>query len=308
MKKNLNGTIMMKSELKYFQEQHLGHLNKYLEVYLSRLNGEQTLKDAMFYSVSAGGKRIRPMLILAICNEAKRKIDEDVYAVAGSLELLHTYSLIHDDLPEMDNDDLRRGQLTNHKKFGQAIAVLAGDGLLTTAFECIGNTKLDDSVKAKLMTALAKAAGPQGMVSGQVADIEGEKKHLTLAQLQLLHQRKTGALIAYACYAGSLLGGVSTEQQKEIHQFAMAFGLAFQIYDDILDVVSTEKQLGKAVHKDQFEHKNTYPELMGLDGAYHQLNEALLKAQFSLKSLGQLGMKTELLSGFLDYFARRKNK
>lgn len=304
----MSGTKTMKSELERFQLQHLSVLNDYLESYLSNLNGERTLKDAMLYSVSAGGKRIRPMLILAICCESRRKIDKDVYAVAASLELLHTYSLIHDDLPEMDNDDLRRGQLTNHKKFGQAIAVLAGDGLLTTAFECIGKTNLDDSIKATLMSALAKAAGPQGMVSGQVADIQGENKQLTLAQLQELHQRKTGALIDYSCYAGGVLSALSAAQQAELHQFAMSFGLAFQIYDDILDVVSTEKQMGKAVHKDQSEHKNTYPELMGLDGAYRQLDAAILKAQASLDILEKMGMKTELLSGFLDYFARRKIK
>lgn len=298
----------MKTELENFQAQQLPQLNHYLESYLANLRGEQTLKDAMSYSVSAGGKRIRPLLILAVCSEAGRDLDEGVYAVASSLELLHTYSLIHDDLPEMDNDDLRRGRLTNHKKFGQAMAVLAGDGLLTTAFECIGKADLNGDTKSKLMTALAVAAGPQGMVSGQVADIEGEKKHLTLRQLQQLHQRKTGALIDYACYAGCVLSGLPADQKEQLHRFAAAFGLAFQIYDDILDVVATKEQLGKAVHKDQAENKNTYPGLVGLEGAYQQLEEAISQAKDSLAAVRELGLKTELLSGFLDYFVRRKNE
>ncbi|KRL01316.1 polyprenyl synthetase family protein [Liquorilactobacillus capillatus] len=298
----------MKNKLELFQRQHLPVLNRYLEKYLTKLEGEQTLKDAMLYSVAAGGKRIRPLLIMAICSEADQQIDTNVYAVASSLELLHTYSLIHDDLPEMDNDDLRRGRLTNHKKFGQAIAVLAGDGLLTTAFECLGKTTLSSNVKVRLMTALAEAAGPQGMVSGQTADIEGEHKRLSLAQLQQLHQHKTGALINYACYAGCVLGDLSAEKQEQVQRFGATFGLAFQIYDDILDVVATEDQLGKAVHKDQSEHKNTYPGLVGLDGAYQHLDAALQQALTSLNILKEMGMSTELLNGFLDYFMRRKKK
>nr|WP_054756207.1 farnesyl diphosphate synthase [Liquorilactobacillus satsumensis] len=299
----------MSNKLAEFQKIILPQLEEQLNSYLNGLNAAPTLKKAMLYSLESGGKRIRPMLLLAICHMFNRQIDEGVFAAAGSLELLHTYSLIHDDLPEMDNDDLRRGgRPTNHKVFGQAEAVLAGDGLLTTAFEWLASCHLSAQLKVALLSRFATAAGPQGMVSGQIADIEGEKKELTLVQLKALHQLKTGALLQYACQAGGgIISGATAAQMTELLNFGSCFGLAFQIYDDILDVVSTQAELGKAVHKDQVEHKNTYPGLLGLNGAYQELDNALLNARTALNELKHTGIETGILDDFLRYFSRKDN-
>lgn len=212
-------------------EQHMRH-------YLAQFTENKTLQAAMQYSLEAGGKRIRPLLIMLICQSLEKKIDTDVLSVAGSLEFLHTYSLIHDDLPEMDNDDLRRGKPTNHKVFGQDIAVLAGDALLTEAFGWLAKTKLTPQKRITLVAALAKAAGANGMVAGQTGDILGEKTTLTLSELMQVHKNKTGQLLEYACFAGAILGEATPKQEQALVTFGQKFGLAFQIYDDILDVTS----------------------------------------------------------------------
>ncbi len=234
-------------------EQHMRH-------YLAQFTENKTLQVAMQYSLEAGGKRIRPLLIMLICQSLEKKIDTDVLSVAGSLEFLHTYSLIHDDLPEMDNDDLRRGKPTNHKVFGQDIAVLAGDALLTEAFGWLAKTKLTPKKRITLVAALAKAAGANGMVAGQTGDILGEKTTLTLSELMQVHKNKTGQLLEYACFAGAILGEATPKQEQALVTFGQKFGLAFQIYDDILDVTSTTAELGKTANKDVAENKNTYPD------------------------------------------------
>ena len=276
--------------------------------YLDGLTCYENLQDAMKYSVDAGGKRIRPLLLLAF-TDYFGKIDSAAIQAAGSLEMLHTYSLIHDDLPEMDNDDLRRGKPTNHKVFGQAMAVLAGDGLLTTAFEFLSGIKsVPASVLVELIHDFALAAGAQGMVNGQVGDIQGEGKHLSLAALQRVHAGKTGALLRYSCLAGAVLGQADQEEKQLTADFGAHFGLAFQIYDDIQDVVSTPEEMGKAVHKDQAEAKNTYPGLLGLDGAYAALDKAVEAAENDLAALeSKTGRKPILIAEFLSYFKGESN-
>lgn len=302
-KSYLKKEIRMKNnQIEEFKQATITKIDQCLDEYLASLESYTILKDAMCYSVDAGGKRLRSFLILAICQTFKGKYSDLDLQVASSLELIHTYSLIHDDLPEMDNDDLRRGKPTNHKVYGQAMAVLAGDGLLTTAFEWLSRLELDPVIQVKLIHALSKAAGPEGMVNGQVGDIQGEQHQLTLAQLQRVHRGKTGALIQYACYAGGLLSNVSAEHQDALKQFGTQFGLAFQIYDDILDVVGTEAELGKKVHKDQAENKNTYPGLLGLEGAQKELCHSVQLMRESLAVLHQDGIDTSLLTDFLNYF------
>lgn len=268
---------------------------------LNRLH-DSRVKEAMSYSLLAGGKRIRPNLLYeTLKGYGKQESCGDEYAAA--IEMIHTYSLIHDDLPAMDNDDLRRGEPTNHVKFGAGMATLAGDGLLTLAFQWLTDNELPIEVQARLTLALAKAAGPSGMVAGQARDIEGEGKHLKLAELQYLHRQKTGALLKYAVQAG----GIITEQPAAVIEllgsFGAQFGLAFQIYDDIMDVVATPEQMGKATHKDAAEHKNTYPGLLGLDGAKEQLQKALDQAIEDQDQLAKLtGRSMDSFDQFLAYF------
>jgi geranylgeranyl diphosphate synthase type II len=298
---------MNDQQLKHFEEKYLPQINQQLKSYLQGLDTQPYLLAAMTYSVMAGGKRMRPLLVLASCHDLQKKIDQNVLSVASSLELLHTYSLIHDDLPEMDNDDLRRGVLTNHKKFGQATAVLAGDALLTQAFEWLAQTDLPAKKIAELTELLAHAAGAQGMVSGQMRDILGEKQQLDLKQLKLLHQQKTGALILYACQAGCILADATLQQRKVVEAYGRNFGLAFQIYDDLLDETSTTEKMGKRVHKDQVEHKNTYPGLLGMTKSWQALAQAITAAKEALNEMPIADQKNSLLRGLLSYFSRSKD-
>lgn len=278
-------------------------IDQYLATALSADVDQTTLADSMRYSVMAGGKRLRPALTIATVEMFGQAVDEDVLRAACALELLHTYSLIHDDLPAMDNDDLRRGQPTNHRKFGAGMATLAGDGLLTLAFQWVNDNNLPAQVKVALTVALAKAAGPAGMVAGQARDIEGEHQHLTLDQLRYLHRQKTGALLRYAVVAGGILTNQSPAVQAALAEFGAQFGLAFQIYDDLMDVLGTTAQMGKAVHKDAGEHKNTYPGLLGVAGAKDQLHKALAVAKKNQQTLSDLtGKSFAGYDQFLAYF------
>lgn len=293
---------MKNNQIEEFKQAAIAKIDQCLDEYLVGLESYPILKEAMRYSVDAGGKRLRPLLILAICQTYKGMYSDLDLQVASSLELIHTYSLIHDDLPEMDNDDLRRGKPTNHKVYGQAMAVLAGDGLLTTAFEWLSRLSLEPTMQIKLIHGLSKAAGPEGMVNGQVGDVQGERHRLTLTQLQRIHRGKTGALIQYACYAGGVLSNVSAEHQDALNQLGIQFGLAFQIYDDILDVIGNETELGKKVHKDQVENKNTYPGLLGLEGAQQELRHSIQLMYENLEVLRRDGIDVSLLADFLNYF------
>ena len=289
-------------QLATFQNKMIPLLEQHMRHYLAQFTENKTLQAAMQYSLEAGGKRIRPLLIMLICQSLEKKIDTDVLSVAGSLEFLHTYSLIHDDLSEIDNDDLRRGKPTNHKVFGQDIAVLAGDALLTEAFGWLAKTKLTPKKRITLVAALAKAAGANGMVAGQTGDILGEKTTLTLSELMQVHKNKTGQLLEYACFAGAILGEATPKQEQALVTFGQKFGLAFQIYDDILDVTSTTAELGKTANKDVAENKNTYPLLLGLKGAKQALVDTLKQAKDQLEFLDKSGLETSLLRQVLEYF------
>ncbi|MCF6266185.1 MAG: polyprenyl synthetase family protein [Desulfuromusa sp.] len=234
------------------------------------------LHAAMRYSVFAGGKRIRPVLMLAACETVGGEI-KNVLPAACAIEMIHSYSLIHDDLPAMDDDDLRRGNPTNHKVYGEATAILAGDGLLTEAFILLSNKNFWGDLPfdryREVINILAKSAGSRGMVGGQIVDMEAEKKPVDLPTLEYIHTHKTGALILAAIEIGALLGGASDEQRRALCRYGEAVGLAFQVTDDILDIVADPSQLGKDVGSDEQRGKATYPALLGLSGARKRANE-----------------------------------
>ena len=240
------------------------------------------LRAAMAYSVDAGGKRLRPLLLLSIVAMYDGVVAEALPA-ATAVECIHAYSLIHDDLPAMDNDDLRRGQPTNHKQFGEALAILAGDALLTDAFAILSQHYPEKG--AALVQILAEAAGSSGMVAGQVLDMDGEQTQYDLATLKQMHQAKTGALIQAGVAMGSLFVAIPEADQVALADFAAAFGLGFQIKDDINDVTKTTAELGKTADKDVAEHKNTFPELLGLAGAKQALATQFQQATAALNSL-----------------------
>jgi geranylgeranyl diphosphate synthase type II len=247
------------------------------------------LHQAMRYSVFAGGKRLRPVLIIAAC-EAVGGQPERVLPAACAMEMIHTYSLIHDDLPAMDDDDFRRGRLTNHKVFGEANAILAGDALLTEAFRLLADTEanrgVDPAVSLRVIETIARCAGSQGMVGGQVVDMESEGQSIDLATLQYIHTRKTGALFLASIQTGAWLGGGSAEQVAALTRFGETAGLAFQIADDILDIVGDQQELGKDVGSDQARGKVTYPALLGLSEARRRAEELRDLAIAALEPLG----------------------
>jgi geranylgeranyl diphosphate synthase, type II len=262
-----------------------------------------TLMRSMHYSLTAGGKRLRPALVLEgfrACDgpDARRS---SALAAAAAVELIHTFSLVHDDLPAMDDDDLRRGRPTNHKIFGEAIAILAGDAMTTLAFEIIA-TDADAALVPALVRELAAASGPAGMIGGQVLDIEGENKCLLLVELQELHRRKTGALLTCAARMGAIAAGAPAGTLQQITDFGGHLGLAFQIIDDILDETSTPEQLGKATQKDRHAGKNTYPTLLGLDDARQQ---AGLELEQALACIAPLGPRAEPLRNIARFVVER---
>lgn len=240
------------------------------------------LRAAMIYSVEAGGKRLRPLLLLSVVAMYDGVI-ADALPAAAALEYVHTYSLIHDDLPAMDDDDLRRGKPTNHKQFGEALAILAGDALLTDAFAILSRQYPEKGVAC--VQILAEAAGSNGMVGGQVLDMDGENEQYHLETLKRMHEAKTGALIQAAIAMGGLFVTIPETDQTALADFSAAFGLGFQIKDDINDVTKTTAELGKTADKDVIEHKNTFPELLGLDGAIQALQVEIAKAETALNEL-----------------------
>ena len=273
-----------------FSQQHLPLVEKVMVDFIAEYTENERLKEAMLYSIHAGGKRLRPLLVLTTVAAFQKEMETQDYQVAASLEMIHTYSLIHDDLPAMDDDDLRRGKPTNHKVFGEATAILAGDGLLTGAFQLLSLSQLGLSEKVLLMQQLAKAAGNQGMVAGQMGDIEGEKalrtkSGLTLEELAAVHEKKTGALIEFALIAGGVLANQTEEVIGLLTQFAHHYGLAFQIRDDLLDATSTEADLGKKVGRDEALNKSTYPALLGIAGAKDALTHQLAEGSAVLEKI-----------------------
>ncbi|WP_297209550.1 polyprenyl synthetase family protein [uncultured Flavonifractor sp.] len=248
------------------------------------------LYDAMYYSLLAGGKRIRPVLLLESCRICGGD-PESALPFAGAIEMIHTYSLIHDDLPCMDDDDLRRGRPTNHKVYGEATAILAGDGLLTAAFEFMLDPAVALPPERVLDAAgvLARAAGGRGMVGGQVLDMAGEGHSLGLLEVEELQRLKTGALIAAATEMGCALAGGSPEQRQAVRRYAECLGLAFQIQDDILDVVGDEATLGKPVGSDAKSEKNTFVTLKGLDACRELVDKLTREAVDALSCFGEEG-------------------
>lgn len=285
-----------------YMSQYVELINQELKIMIQDLSAPKTLKDAMEYSLQAGGKRIRPLLIFSTLAAFKQDMKMGL-PVACAVEMIHTYSLIHDDLPAMDDDDFRRGKPTNHKVFGEAMAVLAGDGLLTYSFQILSEIKnLSPEIKLQIISELAKASGPEGMVAGQVADIEGENQQLNLSQIEYIHTHKTGKLLTFCLKAGAILSNADDDTIKLLEQFGYHIGLAFQIRDDILDIEGTIENIGKDVGSDLEKKKSTYPIILSLEGAKRKLNEHTAKAKNILASLT---IDTEQLSFITDLIAKR---
>src|SRR6202165_374555 len=271
---------------------------------LSRLMPGETAQPpsihlAMRYSVQAGGKRVRPIL----CLESARIFSADVtpvLPVACALEFIHTYSLIHDDLPALDNDDLRRGKPTCHKKFGEATAILAGDALLTLAFETIGKTPVEPARSVAMVTEVASAAGTvNGMVGGQVADLEAEGHRIAPEMLEYIHRSKTAALIRASVATGALCGGAGTEDVARLRRFGESIGWAFQVTDDILDVEESSAALGKTAGKDIAQQKATYPAVFGVAQSHEIAAKLADDAIAQLDSFGERASRLRSLAEFL---------
>ncbi|NLL69866.1 MAG: polyprenyl synthetase family protein [Epulopiscium sp.] len=249
---------------------------------------EEKIYEAIRYSIFAGGKRLRPILLMEAYQMMDHKI-EKVKPFAAAIEMIHTYSLIHDDLPAMDNDDYRRGKLTNHKVYGEGIAILAGDALLNLAFEIMvqGALDYDLSLGLQTMKIISKEAGIQGMIGGQVIDLLSENQKIDFETLIYIHEHKTAALIHSALQAGIILGGGTKEQIQKIKEFGYYLGLAFQIQDDILDEIGSEEILGKATHSDAKNGKVTYVSFHGLEKAKKQVDFLSNQALESLSFFGE---------------------
>jgi len=243
------------------------------------------LTETILYSVEAGGKRIRPLLLLELLEGFGLELTPAHFQVAAALEMIHTGSLIHDDLPAMDNDDYRRGRLTSHKKFGEDMAILAGDSLFLDPYGLVAMAELPSQVKVELIAELSLAAGSFGMVTGQVLDMQGEGRKLTMDQLQAIHDNKTGKLLAYPFVAAGIIAQTSQSVLGKLRQAGELLGLAFQVRDDILDVTASFEQIGKTPQKDLAAEKSTYPALLGLDGARAFFDETLEQAKSLLEQL-----------------------
>lgn len=247
---------------------------------------DEKLRESMAYSLMAGGKRMRPILLMAAA-DAVGADGKRFLSVACALEMIHTYSLIHDDLPAMDNDDYRRGRLTNHKVYGDGIAILAGDALLTLAFSVILRQKDVPSERLlRVVDEISRAAGAEGMVGGQVLDLRAENQNISIQDLRKIHMGKTGALFRAALRSGAILGSASAQQLDALTLYAEHFGLAFQITDDILDVVGNTAMIGKPVGSDEKNHKSTYVTLTSLDQARELAQSAAAEAVGALRSFG----------------------
>ncbi|ULT55599.1 polyprenyl synthetase family protein [Neobacillus drentensis] len=287
-----------------FRKEYQQLLDRELRALVEKMDAPSVLKNSMIYSLEAGGKRIRPLLLFATLDAFGIDPKQGIPA-AAAIEMIHTYSLIHDDLPSMDNDDLRRGKPTNHKVFGDAIATLAGDALLTYSFEVINMLSVDfapPAVKMSLIVEMAKAAGAEGMVGGQVADMEGENKVLSLEELEYIHIHKTGKLLKFSVVSGAIMAQANENSLQNLSAFAHHLGLAFQIQDDILDLVGNQQIIGKPVGSDTVNHKSTYPQLLSLEGARDALQNQI---KLSKEYLKKTDLNTNLLDEITDLVASR---
>jgi len=297
--------IDIKQYLKEKQQRVLLALN---ELMLSSSGDFSDHITCMRYSLFVGGKRVRPILCLATgtCISPDASVEDRLLPVACALECIHTYSLIHDDLPAMDNDDLRRGHPTNHKKFGEAEAILAGDGLLTFAFDLLSDGQhargLPDSARLQIIQIIARAAGSLGMVGGQALDMDGEGKELSFEQLQTIHRSKTGALITASVLSGAIGAGAAEKQLQALGVFGDNIGLAFQIVDDLLDVISTTEELGKTAGSDAEHNKATYPGFFGIDKTRELAQQAVER---SLDALSSFSNRADPLRALARYIVDR---
>lgn len=277
-----------------------------LNEYMPKVEGYQkTIFDSMNYSLKAGGKRLRPILTLEACKLVGGN-EKDAYPFALAIEMIHTYSLIHDDLPALDNDDLRRGRKTNHKVYGEAMAILAGDGLLNYAYEIMLRESLSKGEPEKYLKAIneiAKASGIYGMIGGQVVDIESEGKSIDMEKLDFIHMNKTAAIIIGCMRAGAIIGGASEEELENVTKYAKNIGLSFQIVDDILDIVGDEAKLGKKVGSDIDNEKSTYPSLIGLEKSKETANKLIAEAKMSIDYINK---DSEFLNNLADYIVDRE--
>ena len=290
-------TTEFKAELNAYVEKINAALEEYLK---SADNPQKIIYEAMSYSVFAGGKRLRPVLLLEACKICGGKT-ADAMPFACAMEMIHTYSLIHDDLPAMDNDDLRRGRPTSHIKFGEATAILVGDSLLNKAFETMAQSKSENALK--VISIIAQSSGTEGMIGGQIVDMESEGREIDLDTLRYLHSLKTGAIIRSSCTAGAVLGGGDETAIKAMDEFAINLGIAFQIRDDILDVTGSEEELGKPIGSDKEQGKNTYVSLLGLEKSEELVAKYSAKAKAALVPFGD---KAEFLLALTDYLVDRK--
>jgi farnesyl diphosphate synthase len=276
---------------------------KYFDDQVSATSG---LKAAMHYAATGGGKRVRPLLIYATASLMGKELSQvaGVDACAVAVELFHTYSLVHDDLPCMDNDDLRRGRPTVHKAFDEASALLVGDALQTMAFQLIAQSALNDAQKVQVITSLSMAGGMAGMAGGQAIDLASIGKQLTQNELELMHSLKTGALLRAAVQIGAIAINLNEQEKKSLDKFASALGLAFQVVDDVLDASSDSQTLGKTAGKDAAANKPTFVSLMGLDGAREFVRKL---HQEALDSLGIWGDNADLLRAIASKVVNREN-
>ena len=283
---------------KYFQNEWTPVINEYLEKHLTADIDDQKISQIMSYSVMAGGKRLRPLLFLSTLNSLGKVITEKEVKIACGIELIHTYSLIHDDLPAMDNDDYRRGKLTSHKKWGEAEAILAGDALLPLGIQWIA----EGSQSAALVEIITKAIGPNGIVGGQYLDINSTNNDSVAEDAEFINRMewlKTGCLIQASVNMAAIYGEASQVEQVKLDDFAKMFGRAYQIYDDLVDVVETSEEAGKATHKDQEEGKNNTLTLLGIDKSRKELTDLIKQAKDDLN-----GLNSEVLAGFLDLYKK----
>ena len=292
-------------EFKQLLKERINYIESLLNNYTPKEEGYQkTIMEAMNYSLKAGGKRLRPILTLESCRIVGGN-EEDAIPFAMAIEMIHTYSLIHDDLPALDNDDLRRGKPTNHKVFGEGMATLAGDALLNYAFEVMLSSAIDKEDANKYLKAInevAKHAGIYGMIGGQVVDVESENKVIDKDKLDFIHLNKTAAMIIGCMRAGAIVGGADKEALEKITTYAKNIGLSFQIVDDILDIVGEEEKLGKPIGSDLENHKSTYPSLLGLEETRRIANELIDEAKNAIKDLSS---EVEFLNQLADYIINR---
>src|SRR5438270_8071845 len=264
-----------------------------------------SIHEAMRHSVFAGGKRLRPILCMEAGRMLAGSLPKGIEEVGAALEMLHTYSLIHDDLPALDNDDLRRGRPTCHKVFGEAVAILAGDALQTQAYEVLANLQCSPEARVKVIAEIARATGTvNGMIGGQVVDLEAERLKPDAETLEYIHRSKTAALITASLVSGGIYGGANAEQVGGLRDFGQAIGLAFQIVDDILDVTKSSEQLGKTAGKDIASEKATYPALFGLD---ESRRKAAILLDSANRALEGVGASANVLKGLGRFLIEREN-